>query len=240
MAYSCPSGKSCGFSSGKYLFIGFRNQSAPQSIHVTLGVISKDSMNKSEIRKEIKEILNKGKSKSETYNQFKQRENISDEELRKVLASIPDTDTENIYKVLHKVISVFWVMFTIIELGSVIEGLISVDLKLLISFAITVYITVQIWKFNGNLYLPAIVWLGLSVINALKEFYSIDPNDLDYELLQMLTYVYITITVVIGALMVIVRKNVFGYYKWFKPEMNYRNEIMFENYKTTPNTGYNS
>lgn len=101
----------------------------------------------------------------------------------------------------------------------------------MISFVATVYITVQIWKFNGNLYLPAIVWLAFSVINALKEFYSISTYDINYDFFQISTFVYITIVIVAAALMLIVRKNVFGYYKWFKPELNYKNEIMFENYK---------
>jgi len=40
---ACPRllGKSCGFSSGKYLFGMFRNESTPQLIHQTLAVIKK-------------------------------------------------------------------------------------------------------------------------------------------------------------------------------------------------------
>ncbi|MCM4162408.1 MULTISPECIES: hypothetical protein [unclassified Arenibacter] len=192
-------------------------------------------MKKSEIRKEIKVILKNGTSKIGVYESLRQRDDIPDVELRKLLASIPDANIDKIDKVLHKIICVFWVLFALIEIGNVIDGLISINLKLLISFIVTVYITVQIWRFNGDLYLPAIVWLGLSVINALREFYSIDPYDPDYELYQIMTYVYISVVIIVIALMIIVRKNVFGYYKWFKPEMNFKNEIMFENYKTTLN-----
>src|SRR5690606_24827484 len=175
-------------------------------------------MKKSKIRKEVKGILKNGTSKTEIYELLRQRENIPDEELRKLLASIPDTNTDKIDKILHKIICVFWALFALIEISNVIDGLISLDLKLLISFIVTVYITVQIWRFNGNLYLPAIVWLGLSIINVLREFYSIDPYNPDHELYQILIYVYITVVMIAIALMLIVRKNVFGYYKWFKPE----------------------
>jgi len=41
MACPRPLGKSCGFSSGKYRFGMFRNESTPQLIHQTLAFIIK-------------------------------------------------------------------------------------------------------------------------------------------------------------------------------------------------------
>ncbi|WP_222931428.1 hypothetical protein, partial [Xanthovirga aplysinae] len=54
------------------------------------------------------------------------------------------------------------------------------------------------------------------------------PNEPDYKIISNISYGYITILLITIFLMDIVRKNVFSYYKWFKPSTNENGIINFQ------------
>jgi hypothetical protein len=183
-------------------------------------------MNEKTIKSEIHSGLKNGKSKRELYEEYSQT--IDDTLLRKILASTPSHDVKNKFRLLHKTICWIWVLIFTLELLGSLEQLFIFDIKSLISLALFAYLLVQLWKFNGDIYLPAICWLIWGIFNSVKEQINLPNGDLDYDALIIISWLYILLMLTTISLMYIVRKNVFGYYEWFKLAHDQNNKIVFQ------------
>lgn len=184
-------------------------------------------MTEQEIKSEITEKLNQGTSKSILYNEFKDK--IKDESLRKILASRPSYDLKQKFKKPHLILSIIWGFFILLELIGILDLIVSFDIKYFISLILSIYITINIWKFDGRFFLPGIIWFVLTIFNSFNELNSIYEYDSDYRFIIIFSFVYSLILIVGIYLMYSIRKNVFSYYKWFQPNLNLDDEIQFEN-----------
>ena len=176
------------------------------------------------------EILNKlreGLSKSEVYQKFS--EEMYDDELRKTLARRPSTSLSPKFKILHKVVCWFWTVIVLIECLSLVDFILGeFDIIVLLSLVVSIYIVIQLWRFDGYFYLPGIVWLIWGIFNTLSDLRSFPMNDPDYRLFMFIGLGYMVFLLLTIGLMYIVRKNVFGYYHWFQPAKNENGDILFE------------
>lgn len=175
--------------------------------------------------KVLKELKNK-KSKTEIYNELRVDED--DNLLRRILASRPSASLAKKYRFLHKLILGLWILFLLVELSALTDLIAYFDIKIIFSVAITIYLFIQIWKFNGDVFLPSIFWLTWGVFNNIKELVSLPKSDPDYEIVVAISWTYTSIIVLTIILTYIVYKNVFGYYYWFKPSTNGWNQHVFQ------------
>lgn len=183
-------------------------------------------MTEKEIKSEITEKLNEGISKSILYNEFKGE--INDESLRKILASRPSYEQKLKFKKSHLILSIIWGFFILLELIGLLDLIVSFDLKFFISLILSIYIAINIWKFDGRFFLPGIIWFVFTIINSFRELNSIYQFDSDYSIILIFAVAYSLILVIGIYLMYNIRKNVFDYYNWFQPILNNDNEIQFE------------
>jgi hypothetical protein len=183
-------------------------------------------MNEKTLKSEIHRGLKNGKSKSELYEEYSHT--MDDNLLRRILASRPSHEVKNKFRLLHKTICWIWISIFALELLGSFEPLLNFDIKVLISLAISAYLLIQLWKFNGEIYLPAIFWLILGIFNGVKEQIHLPKDDLDYAAMMIFSWSYILLLLTTISLMLIVRKNVFGYYNLFKPAYDQNNKIVFQ------------
>lgn len=189
-------------------------------------------MTEKELRSEISKKINSGISKSAIYNEFKGE--IKDESLRKILASRPSHELKLKFKKTHQILSIIWFLFILLELIGILDLIVDFDLKFFISLIISIYITVNIWNFDGRFFLPGIIWFVFAILNSFSELNSLYKYqyqylyDSDYGVILIFTLVYSLILIVGIYLMYNIRKNVFSYYNWFQPISNPENEILFE------------
>ena len=183
-------------------------------------------MTEKEIKSEITEKLNQGTSKLILYNEFKDK--IADESLRKILASRPSYELKLKFKKAHLILSIIWGFFILLELIGIIDLIVSFDIKYFISLILSIYITINIWKFDGRFFLPGIIWFVFTIFNSYRELNSIYEHDSEYGMILIISFVYSLILVVGIYLMYNIRKNVFNYYNWFQPILNQDDEIQFE------------
>ncbi len=183
-------------------------------------------MTEQEIKSEITENINQGASKSILYNQFKDK--IKDESLRKILASRPSYELKLKFKKTHLILSIIWGFFILLELIGIIDLIVSFDIKFFISLILSIYITINIWKFDGRFFLPGIIWFVFTIFNSYRELNTMYEYDSDYGIILIISFIYSLILVVGIYLMYNIRKNVFSYYNWFQPILNQDDEIQFE------------
>lgn len=173
-----------------------------------------------------RENLKKGKSKTEIYEEFSPTS--VDKELRRILASRPSQNTGKSQRIIHKVICWIWILIFIAELLGLFDLFVNFDIKVLASFAITTYLLIQLWKFNGDVFLPSIIWLIWGMFNNLQELINLPKDDIDYDAIIIISWSYMLIMIVAIGLTYLVRKNVFSYYNWFKPAIDNKNQIVFQ------------
>jgi len=183
-------------------------------------------MKNKHIKSVIRKSLKSGKSKNEVYEEYSQ--SMDDDHLRRVLASIPSPDTKKTFILIHSIICWIWVLFFITELLGSFGIFINFDLKVLITLVATTYLLIEVWKFNGDAYLPGIIWMIFGVFNTFKDMGTVEKDDVDYDALIMLSWIYIALFLTNICLMLIVRKNVFGYYNWFKPSFDEEKKMKFQ------------
>ncbi|WAC03505.1 hypothetical protein N7U66_08490 [Lacinutrix neustonica] len=183
-------------------------------------------MTEQEIKSEITEKLNQGTSKSSLYNQFKDK--IKDESLRKILASRPSYELKLKFKKAHLILSIIWGFFILLELIGILNLIVSFNIKVFISLILSIYITINIWKFDGRFFLPGIIWFVFTIFNSYRELDNMYEYDSDYSIVLIITVIYSLILVVGIYLLYNIRKNVFNYYNWFQPILNQDDEIQFE------------
>ncbi|MCG8390986.1 MAG: hypothetical protein MJA30_35885 [Cytophagales bacterium] len=183
-------------------------------------------MSEKVLKREILENLKKGKSKTEIYEEFSPV--ADDKELRRILASRPAHDTSKGQRIIHKVVCWTWIFVFMVELLSLFDLFVNFDIKVLASFAITTYLLVQLWRFNGDVLLPSIIWLTIGIFNNLRELANIPKDDIDYEAIVIFSWSYTFIMIIAIGLTSLVRKKVFGYYNWFKPAINDQDQIIFQ------------
>lgn len=181
-----------------------------------------------ELTATINQKLNQGISKSEIFQELKTEHN--EENLRRILATRPAPELKEKYRGLHRIVCGVWIIFIGLEGLGLVEIIINREFVYILTFLISILFTVQIWKFNGHYFLPGAIWLSIGIFNLMKEFYGTYEWDPDYELLKII-FLSISFIFLSGVIiLLIIRKNVFSYYKWFKPEVNFKNEIVFEKY----------
>ena len=183
-------------------------------------------MTEKDVRLEITKKISQGELKSSLYEQFK--EEINDEALRKILASRPSYELWKKYKTVHLVLSIIWGFFILFEVFGILNLVISFEIKVLVSIILSLYVTVNIWKFDGRFFLPGIVWFLITIVRAFIELDTLYAYDSDYAVILVVVTVYSLILALGIYLMYEIRKNVFSYMKWFKPILNQEGDIQFE------------
>ena len=183
-------------------------------------------MTEKDIKSEITTKLNQGISKSNLYNEFKGK--LNDESLRKIIASRPSYEQKLKFKTSHLILSIIWGFFILLELIGIVDLIVSFDFKFFISLIISIYITINIWQFDGRFFLPGIIWFILTIFNSFGELYNINRYDPDYSIILILAFAYCLILAIGIYLMYTIKKNIFSYYNWLQPILNRDNEIQFE------------
>ena len=183
-------------------------------------------MTEKELKSEITKKIQQGTSKSDLYDQFK--DNSEDEALRKILASKPSFELRMKFKRTHLFLSIIWGSFILLELFSVLDLIVNFDLKLFISIIVSIYLAVNIWRFDGRFFLPGIIWFTFTIFNVFKEIFNLYEYDPDFDIIFIISASYGIILVLGIYLMYDIRKNVFGYFKWFQPELDKNNKSAFE------------
>ncbi|MBU2929994.1 hypothetical protein [Winogradskyella psychrotolerans] len=183
-------------------------------------------MNEKDIRKLITKEISEGAVKSVLYNQYKDK--IDDENLRNILASRPSYELWKEFKNSHVVLSLIWGFYLLFELIGIFELMNAFNVIQLISLLLSIYITLNIWKFNGRFFLPGILWFSVTIIRSFSELNSVFNTDVDYKAAFIFVMIYGLILALGIYLMVYIRKRVFYYMKWFKPILNEEGDIQFE------------
>ena len=183
-------------------------------------------MTEKEIRSEIIEKIKHGTSKSDLHDQYK--DVINDKTLRGILASRPSYKLLQKYKKVHLYLSIIWGLFILLELSGIFDLMVDFDVKFFISLILSIYITLNIWNFNGRFFLPGIIWFGFSIMRLFTELDSFYQYDSDYAMVLIILIVYSIILGVGIYLMYYIRKNVFSYINWFQPILNQEGKIQFE------------
>lgn len=184
-------------------------------------------MTEKALKSKIIDEINQGTSKSKLFEHYK--DHFEQESLRKILASRPSYELKQKFKTKHLVVSIIWGLFIVLELIGLLDLMLSFDLKYLFSLIISIYITINIWKFDGRFFLPGIIWFIFSIFNSFRELNSIDQYDADYGIIWIVTLIYSLILMVGIYLMYHIKKNVFSYFNWFQPILNPDDDIQFEN-----------
>jgi hypothetical protein len=183
-------------------------------------------MNQNSIKSEIIKGLKNGKSKDELYEEYSQT--MDDNLLRRALASTPSTELKEKFRTLNKTVCWILILFFALELLGSLESFDNFDLKGLFSLAISAYLIIQLWKFNGDVYLPTIFWLIWGMLNSVKELSRLPKDEPDYQFLLVFSWCYGLILFVVIVMIWVIRKNVFAYYNWFKPALDDSNRIVFQ------------
>lgn len=183
-------------------------------------------MTEKQLKTEITRRIRQGSAKSDLYKEFK--EAIDDNVLRKILASRPSFELGKKFKPIHMIVCVIWVLFLALELLGSLDLISNFEIKYIISLAVSIFLTIQICNFNGHFLLPGIIWLIWSIISSFLDLYYYYEFDPDFVLIGNITIGYVIILVLAIYLMQYIRKNVFSYYKWFKPDVNHKDELLFE------------
>ncbi|TRZ41183.1 hypothetical protein [Robertkochia solimangrovi] len=184
-------------------------------------------MTAKEIKSEIIKDLRLGvASKSELYNRYKDK--IEDVTLRKILAHLPSRESKLKFNNVHIAISIIWGLFLLFELTTLLDLIERFDFLSFAFLIITIYITINIWQFNGRFLLPGIFWFSVSIVNFALEFFRQIENDGDILILMALTVFYPLILSSGIYLMFYLRKNAFGYLKWSPLQLNENEHLQFE------------
>jgi len=175
-------------------------------------------------RKEIKVGLKSGQSKQDMFASFRTDEN--ENHLRRFLAKFPDKQPSTIYKVLNVIVYVIWAIFALAEFAGLFDNL---SIKTIVSFLITLFITIELIKLNGNVYLPGIIYFLWALIELYVELLRmIRTGEIDEEGSVAAAFIGFSLVVITIILMVIIRKKVFGYYNWFFPYKDEKGQYVFE------------
>ncbi|SDI23032.1 hypothetical protein [Winogradskyella thalassocola] len=183
-------------------------------------------MNNKDIRKQITKEISEGAGKSALYNQYKDQ--LNDENLRAMLASRPSFKLWKRYKNVHLILSLIWGFYILVELIGIFELMIAFNIIHLISLLLSIFVTINIWKFDGRFFLPGIVWFSVTIIRTFSELNSVFNSDVDYKAAFIFVMIYGSILILGIYLMVYIRKHVFYYMTWFKPILNEEGEIQYE------------
>jgi len=183
-------------------------------------------MTDKEIKAEVISKIKQGFSKLDIYNQLK--DSVNDDTLRKIISSRPSNDQMKEFKTTHLVISIIWGIFMTLELLGAIELISNFDFKYFVSIMCSIYITINIWKFDGRFLLPGIIWFLFTIFNLFREIFNGYEFETDFDFLISFTIIYSVILLIGTYIMYHLKKNVFNYYNWFQPEMNTENERRFE------------
>jgi len=183
-------------------------------------------MTDKEIKTKVISKIKLGISKLDIYNELKDSDN--DETLRKIISSRPSNDHLKEFKKTHLFISIIWGVFITLELMSATELIFNFDLKYFVSIMCSIYITINIWKFDGRFLLPGIIWFLFTIFNLFREVFKGYEFDPDFDLILSFTIIYSVILLVGTYIMYHLKKNVFDYYNWFQPVMNGESKRKFE------------
>ena len=118
----------------------------------------------------IKKRIGEGTSKSDLYEEFKDESDNTI--LRKVLASRPSYDLSVKFKTSYWIVNSIWIFFILIETLGLLELLFDFRVEYLISFAISIYLAINIWKFTGLFYLSGIIWFALGIYQTYSQVYG--------------------------------------------------------------------
>lgn len=182
-------------------------------------------MTKGKLNSHISKRIRNGALKSELYEELK--EDGDDETLRLALASQPSYELRNYFKMYFWIISSVVGIFIFFELLGFYEFFIDFKAEHLISISVSIYIAIKVWSFSGPFFLSGIIWLSASLVNGYFELASL-ANDPDYDALRIITILY-SIVLFIGILfMWMIYRNVFSYFRWFRPKVDSENRTRFE------------
>ena len=174
----------------------------------------------------VLDALKKKRSKDEVYQEL--RVDWDDDTLRKILASRPSPSLSISQKIMHKFVCFVWVLLFLFDLIGLTDLYIQFDIKLLISFGVTTYLLVQIWRFHGDVFLPSVFWLCIGIYSNIIELAHFSPADPDYDGVVAVTLVLLFLMALTALLTYLLYRKVFGHFHWFRPKRNGWNQIIFE------------
>lgn len=183
-------------------------------------------MTEKEIESQITEKINQGTEKSILYKQFK--DVIKDEKLRRILASIPSYESRQRFKKMHISLSVIWGLFILLELGGILDLAVRFDILYFISLVVSIYIAVNICRFDGRFMIIGIIWFALTILNSFGELVLIYQYEFDSPTPLILLALYYLILAYGIYLMYVIKNKVFSYIGWFQPILNREGYRRFE------------
>lgn len=175
-------------------------------------------------RQQIKVGLKSGQSKQDIFASVRTDENES--HLRRFLSKFPDKRPQTLYKVLNVIVYVVWAFFA---LGTFVDIFETLNVKTIASFLVTIFITIELIKFNGSIYLPGIVYLIWGLIVWYVELIRmIRTKEINEEWATEMVFIIFCMIVITIIFMAIIRKKVFGHYNWFVPYKDENGQYIFE------------
>lgn len=186
-------------------------------------------MFESELRSELLKKMSLGQSKHELYEFYKGE--YREEKLRATLASIPSTELRKRYRIKFMILSLIWGVFVILELLSILELLLGFNIVRVLSLVAAVYLTLNIWRFNGKFFLSGIIWFGITVIKTLILLVNSDQSESNYTFLFFFALTYSSMLVLGIYIMQDIKTNVFGYYDWFTLKSDEEENLIFQQEK---------
>jgi hypothetical protein len=175
-------------------------------------------------KKEILQKVNSNISKREIFEEYSVK---SDNHtlLRRFLASRPHPKLKERYGLLNKFLTAIWIIVFIFELLGLVD---SFNVKVILTSIVTLLFVIQIKRFNGDVYLPGIIWFSLAIINSLKELSNFTSEEKDEPLLMAFSFFYISICIIGIIVMFVIKRKVFSHYSWFQPRKDSNNNFLFE------------
>lgn len=116
-------------------------------------------------------------------------------------------------------------VFCIGTLGINGDFLLIYDITLVISVVVSLVLTIQISKMNGDAYLPGIIWFAWGMVYSYKDIRNESFQESEVIFFISLFFSYLLIGII---LMCIIKTRVFPYYSWFQPVKDENGNFIFQ------------
>ena len=114
------------------------------------------------------------------------------------------------FKKSHLLLSIIWGFYLLFELIAIFDLLVQFNIVTFISLLLSIYATINIWKFDGRFFLSGILWFVVTIFRSFNELGSVFINE-DYTFVLIFLPIYTSVLTLGIYLMYTIRQHVFYY-----------------------------
>ena len=114
------------------------------------------------------------------------------------------------FKKSHLLLSIIWGFYLLFELIAIFDLLVQFTILTFISLLLSIYATINIWKFDGRFFLSGILWFVVTIFRSFNELGSVFINE-DYTFVLIFLPIYTSVLTLGIYLMYTIRQHVFYY-----------------------------